>query len=154
MPGLVLAATLADWSVALIERRTSRATWLEEAVARLTGSTRSTTSMARSVRVVGGDVYDWARTGGCGGLRESATIVTARAFGRPGVTAELGGALVEMGGFLVVSEPPEDEGRWGEVDLGGLGLTEYGSRVVDGFRFQVLSRFGPLADHYPRRRPG
>ncbi len=156
MPGLILAERLPEVAVTLIDRRAGRAAWLEEAAEALARE-------GIGVRVRCGDVYDLAR----GEDRGRYDLVTARAFGSPVVTAELGGALLRTGGFLVVSEPPDQPDRWTGVDLGGLGLTDEGP--ADGgpagaippagaeptrrARFRVLVRRAPLAAHRPRRTP-
>lgn len=143
VPGLVLAGELAGAEVTLVERREGRATWLEEAAAVLRrGGAR--------VEVRRADVFDLAR----GPDRASYDVVTARAFGSPAVTAELGGALVRVGGVLVVSEPPDQPTRWSSVDLAALGLVERGAVDRAGARFQRLTRRRRLAERFPRRRAG
>jgi hypothetical protein len=72
---------------------------------------------------------------------------------------------------LVVSEPPDQPGRWAAVDLEALGLvagvaggTVAGETVAggtadggvaerDGARFQRLARRAPLRAQRPRRKP-
>ena len=166
VPGLILAERLPEVAVTLIERRAGRASWLEEAAGRLARE-------GIGIRVRCGDVYDLAR----GEARGRYDLVTARAFGSPAVTAELGGALLRTGGALVVSEPPDQPDRWNAVDLAGLGLVDDGpvaagpvdgggatpSPAADGpgsetvspptARFRVLVRRAPLASHRPRRKP-
>ena len=143
VPGLVIAAELAGVVVTLIERREARATWLEEAAAVLARD-------GAAIEVRCADVYDVAR----GEARGTYDVVTARAFGTPAATAELGGALVRVGGALVVSEPPDQFDRWRSVDLAALGLTASGTVERAGVRFQPLIRQEPLASRFPRRRAG
>ncbi len=166
VPGLVLAESLPEVAVTLIDRREGRASWLEEAAAALS-------SEGLRIRVWCADVYDLAH----GEARASFDLVTARAFDTPAVTAELGGALLGVGGVLLVSEPPEAPHRWDEVDLVGLGLVDEGPMIVemtageeavtgdrgaagrrpDGggrqVHFRRLARHRPLADGRPRRKP-
>ncbi len=151
VPGLILAELLPEVAVTLIDRRAGRAAWLEEAAAALARE-------GIGIRVRCGDVYDLAR----GEDRGRYDLVTARAFGSPVVTAELGGALLRTGGLLVVSEPPDQPDRWNDVDLEGLGLTDsgpagaiprVGAEATRRARFRVLVRRAPLAPHRPRRTP-
>ena len=151
VPGLLVAEALPEVSVTLIERREGRASWLEEAAAALADE-------GIGVRVVCADVYDVAHGEGRGGY----DLVTARAFGPPVVTAELGGALLGVGGRLVVSEPPDRPDRWQAVDLSGLGLEDAGPAGGPGVaagpvprpaHFRVLIRRSALGAARPRRRP-
>lgn len=162
MPGLILAEELPGVDVTLVERREGRATWLEEAAGALAHE-------GIGVSVCCADVYDLAH----GDERAQYDLVTARAFGGPAPTAELGGALLKVGGILVVSEPPDQPGRWAGVDLDDLGLIDGGTirgGTIDGgtaadggtaeggtgrrgARFRLLTRRVPLAPHRPRRKP-
>ena len=55
--------------------------------------------------------------------REQAVLVTARSFGAPPLTAEIGTGFLAVGGWLVVSEPPEPDGdRWPADALARLGF--------------------------------
>lgn len=54
--------------------------------------------------------------------RGSADVVTARGFGPPAVTAECAVGFLRVGGWLVVSEPPEERHRWPTDGVGQLGL--------------------------------
>lgn len=166
VPGLVLAESLPEVAVTLIDRREGRVSWLEEAAATLSGA-------PIGIQVWCADVYDLAH----GDARASFDFVTARAFGTPAATAELGGALLGVGGVLLVSEPPETLHRWDEVDLAGLGLADEGPMIAgiaaaegavtgDGdaaggsperqgrqAHFRRLVRDRPLALERPRRKP-
>lgn len=156
VPGLILAEELPELAVTLVERREGRASWLEEASGLLHRE-------GVRVEVCCADVYDLAH----GEDRGRYDVVTARAFGGPVATAELGGALVAVGGVLVVSEPPDQPHRWEAVDLAGLGLVDRGTmdaegravgdgrapRATTGARFRVLARRSALVAHRPRRRP-
>jgi 16S rRNA (guanine527-N7)-methyltransferase len=82
-------------------------------------------------------------------LRGQFDVVTARSFGPPAVTAECGGGFARVGGYLVVSEPPDDrEDRWSDPGLAELGLERVDARSR---RFALLRRVRPLGDRYPRR---
>ncbi len=115
VPGLVLAEQLPELAVTLVERREGRATWLDEAAGTLARN-------GTRLEVWCADLYDLAH----GDARGRFDVVTARAFGSPVATAELGGALLRLGGVLVVSEPPDRPDRWDAVDLDGLGLVDEG----------------------------
>ena len=51
-------------------------------------------------------------------------LVTARSFGPPAVTAECAVRFLKVDGYLIVSEPPDDDTatRWKPYALGQLGL--------------------------------
>jgi 16S rRNA (guanine527-N7)-methyltransferase len=81
--------------------------------------------------------------------RQAQQLVTARGFGRPGVTAECAAPLLVVGGRLLVSEPPEER-SWPEDALGALGLTPIGRHGS----IMVLEQATPCPERYPRRHPG
>jgi 16S rRNA (guanine527-N7)-methyltransferase len=98
--------------------------------------------------------------------------VAARSFGAPAVVAECAAPFLRPGGWLVVSEPPEDpaaapgasatgslqsggdasgdHGRWPAELLAQLGL-EPVEFVRDGFGYQVLRQSDVCPDTFPRR---
>jgi 16S rRNA (guanine527-N7)-methyltransferase len=78
-------------------------------------------------------------------------LVTARSFARPAVTAECAARFLELGGHLIVSEPPEDPGvaRWDPEGLARLGLRALGRRR-HGPAFQVLVKESATPPEYPR----
>jgi 16S rRNA (guanine527-N7)-methyltransferase len=84
-------------------------------------------------------------------LSEAFDLVTARSFGPPAVTAECAAAFLKLGGVLIVSEPPEDDGteRWRADILAELGLVPQG-RVRHGAAFQVLLKTKPTPSKFPR----
>lgn len=84
-------------------------------------------------------------------FEEGFDLVTARSFGPPAVTAECAARFLQVGGFLVVSEPPEDPGlaRWDPAGLAQLGLRSLGRRR-HGAAFQVLEKVAPTPDEFPR----
>ena len=85
-------------------------------------------------------------------LREGFELVTARAFGKPAVTAECGSAFATVGGVLAVSEPPVEGPRWPVEGLAKLGLEDGGLvRIENRFGYRVLLKRAELDDRYPRR---
>ena len=145
LPGLVLAAqTKARWL--LVERSARRSGFLEWAVRELGLGTR--------VEVVNTDARDLAWSAN----RGQAVLVTARSFGSPAATAEIGGALLRVGGSLVVSEPPPGEGvdnrkRWSSVGLGRLGLVATGGWRTGRSGYRGLLCTSLALSRYPRAGP-
>lgn len=137
IPGLVLAAEFPRTQFSLIEGSVRRAAFLSAAVEELGWESRVFVVAARA-EDVGGE-HRW---------RRKHTVVVARQFGPPGVTAECGSPLLEVGGLLVVSEPPGSTGdRWVEEGLLALGLRR--ERTLE--RFVVLVQEMPCPERYPRR---
>ena len=87
-------------------------------------------------------------------LREQFDVVTSRSFGIPGLTAECGSSFLSLGGWMVVSEPPEmaAEVRWPTEGLAVVGL-ERGEnvRVAGRFGYQVLRKAEGIEERFPRR---
>jgi 16S rRNA (guanine527-N7)-methyltransferase len=81
-------------------------------------------------------------------LRGAADAVTARSFGPPAATAECAAPLLQVGGLLVVSEPPTGPDRWPVDHLAQLGL-EPSDVTVDGMK--LLRQMSLCPDQYPRR---
>lgn len=141
-PGLIFAQL--GWvSVSyLVEARVRRAEFLSEWVGRLDLSERARVECERAENL------------GRGALRESVSVVTARAFGSPAVTAECGSAMLRSGGVLVVSDPPggsnDGEARWPSsgISLVKLEVTHSG---VAPHAFSAMRKTGQLSDLYPRR---
>ena len=79
------------------------------------------------------------------------SLVSARSFGPPAVTAECATRFLEINGLLIVSEPPDDDvmGRWNPAALGQLGLRSEG-RVREGAAFQVIRKIRATPEKYPR----
>jgi 16S rRNA (guanine527-N7)-methyltransferase len=82
-------------------------------------------------------------------LSESVDLVTARSFGPPAVTAECAVRFLKVGGWLIVSEPPEAEDRWNADGLAKLGLRAKGL-VRHGAGYQVIEKVKATAALYPR----
>ncbi|MGI9604985.1 MAG: RsmG family class I SAM-dependent methyltransferase [Acidimicrobiales bacterium] len=141
LPALVLAEACPDTSWTLIERRTSRAELLRRAVRRL--------GFADRVIVLDDDagVVGWAD------LRGSADFVTARSFGPPTDTAEVGAPLLAIGGSLIVSEPMDStiEERWPPAGVARCGLTAAETWQTPRGRYLRLERQAGDLDHLPRR---
>ena len=145
LPGVVLATrTTARWL--LVERSDRRCRFLEWAVRELDLGVR--------VEVINADARDLSRSD----CRGQAVLVTARAFGPPAMTAEIGAALLAVGGTLVVSEPPPRDGvntveRWPLAGIGRLGLIDAGTWHSGMFGYQALSCGLPTPDRFPRGGP-
>jgi rRNA small subunit methyltransferase G len=95
LPALVIAQALPDVSLRLIERRQTRADFLERAVRRL--------SLTHRVTVVTSDVQALASDPNYAG---TADVVTARGFGSPSIVAPIASSLLRLGGTVIVSDPP------------------------------------------------
>ena len=141
MPGLVLATRWPGTSVSLLEASARRCDFLREAIGAL--GVGATTSVCE------GRAEALARTPG---LEGRFGLVTARSFGRPGVTAECAARLLEPGGVLLVGEPPSGEvaDRWPTTELAVLGL---GTAVMVSLapHLVAIRRVGRCPDRYPRR---
>jgi 16S rRNA (guanine527-N7)-methyltransferase len=169
IPGLVLALDrrrLAE-RIVLLEGSIRRAEWLEYAVEEL--------ELAAGVEVVG------ERAEIAGRLaehRQRYSIVVARSFARPGVTAECAAPFLQTGGYLLVSEPPapdevgsaptpvptprdtpaqslglspEVEKRWPSELVRELGFGPPAEWRSSGFRYAALEMSGQCPERYPRR---
>ncbi|MCB1890249.1 MAG: class I SAM-dependent methyltransferase [Rhodocyclaceae bacterium] len=122
LPGLVIAVARPDLQVTLVERRQQRADLLRRAVAAL--------ELGDRVVVHGEDVATLARV-----AAGTFSVVTARSFAAPAVTAKWASVLLREGGLLLVSEPPEpDPARWPVVLLQPLHLEDRGAEQgIRGF---------------------
>lgn len=136
VPGLVVAVARPELEVVLVDAMAKRCHFLESAVAAL--DVRATVVEGRAEVV------------GRGPLRGTAEAVLARGFGPPAVTAECAAPLLRPGGRLIVSEPPNDEGRWPADELRQLGLA-VGQRTATGPVMQVLELVEPCPERFPRR---
>ncbi|HSL59386.1 MAG TPA: RsmG family class I SAM-dependent methyltransferase [Acidimicrobiales bacterium] len=139
VPGLALASWWPESRWTLLDAAERRTAALDEAVTAL--------EMHDRVTVVRGRAEDVGRDPG---HRGRYGLVVARSFGAPAVTAECGGAFLELGGRLVVAEPPDDRpDRWPAAGLAELGLAvvlEPGAA-----RVAILQRVAPLEERWPRR---
>ena len=142
VPAFVIAMRLPAATFVLVERGERRAQFLADAATDL--------GIDNRVLVECAEAEDAARDEQLSGR---ATVVTARSFAPPAVTAECATRFLADDGIVIVSEPPTDVSRWSDPVLAELGLRE-GERAVQlGGTFQVLHRAGHLDDRYPRR-PG
>jgi 16S rRNA (guanine527-N7)-methyltransferase len=115
VPGLVLAEARPEISLVLLDAGRRRCRFLREATEEL--------GLTGRVEVVEDRAESAARRPE---LRDLIDVVVARSFGPPPVTAECAVGFLRLGGRLVVSEPPADEGgsgRWVDEALETLGLT-------------------------------
>lgn len=137
VPGLVVATARPDLQILLVESMAKRAAFLREAV----------TSLSFAQVTV---IDDRAELVGRGPLRGRAAAVTARSFGPPATTAECAAPLLQIGGVLVVSEPPESTGRWPADGLTILGMAPL-VRTASVPAVQVIQQVALCPDRYPRR---
>jgi 16S rRNA (guanine527-N7)-methyltransferase len=83
--------------------------------------------------------------------REQFALVTARSFAGPAATAEIATGLVEVGGILVVSEPPEPlVERWPPASLSALGFAPAVRVGEASGTFAVIRKISPAPLERPR----
>ena len=142
VPGLVLAVRWRSSEVVLIDAGRRRCDALREAVGFL--------GLAGRVEVVEGRAELIAHEDR---WRERFPLVVARSFAQPAVTAEIAAGLVEVGGLLLVSEPPAGEGmtRWPEEKLATLGFGEAEIRRVEGLSAAAVHKISGADPRWPRR---
>jgi 16S rRNA (guanine527-N7)-methyltransferase len=134
VPGLVLAAERADLAWTFLDAMAKRTGFLQRAIERL-GLENVTVRTARAEEVPD--------------LRGQFHAVVARSFGSPAVTAECAAPLLQVGGRLIVSEPPEHEGdRWDGASVLGLSPAR---RIAGPPALVVLEQETACPDRYPRR---
>jgi len=102
VPGLVIAADRPDLSIVLVDRRAKRTDFLERVVRRCGWHDRIDVVHADVAHLIGTDAAGF-------------DAVVARGFGPPAVTAEMGAALINATGRIVISEPPDGD-RWTDVE--------------------------------------
>jgi 16S rRNA (guanine527-N7)-methyltransferase len=95
VPGLVLAGLWPDCRFVLLDANRRRTSFLAEVVRDLDWSDRVGVVCERA-EVAGRDA----------GLRAAADLVVARSFAPPAVTAECAAPFLNVGGVLVVADPP------------------------------------------------
>ena len=168
VPGLVLAEIWPTASVGLLDASQRRCRLLERWVSEAGWNPR--------VSVLCGRAEDLGREAS---LRGTFDAVVARLFGRPAVTAECAAPFLKVGGFLVVSDPPDNGevgpsgedtadpvvgsthaedpsdplssgSRWPVLSLARLGL-EPALVISKPFHFTVLRQIRSCPDRYPRR---
>jgi 16S rRNA (guanine527-N7)-methyltransferase len=151
LPGLVTATEWPTATLVLIEANGRRAAFLRRAVERLDLEAR-VSIMEERAEVCGRDAN----------LRGGLDGVLARSFGRPAVLAECAAPLLQIGAWLLVSEPPrpgetDEQGEWDQQDerwppgpLRQFGL-EPAEVVHEGFEYRVLRQVGACPERFPRR---
>lgn len=141
LPGLILALAWPAVPIVLLDSSERRTLFLARAAEDLGVSSHVVVARARAEEA--GRDPDW---------RGRADLVVARSFGSPAVTAECAAPLLEVGGRLIVSEPPEHGGsRWPAEGLKPLGLRPTGRFEQAFCRFQILRQESSCPADFPRR---
>ncbi len=79
-------------------------------------------------------------------------VVVARGFGPPATTAECAAPLLEVGGRLLVSEPPGSTGgRWPQESLDLLGVRWKRVLATPSATLAVFEQVRPAPQAFPRR---
>jgi 16S rRNA (guanine527-N7)-methyltransferase len=113
---------------------------------RLLAAAAAQLELDQRVEVVFARAEDYGRTD----ARGTFDLVVARSFGPPAVTAECAAPLLQVGGHLVVSEPPDETARrWAGAPVAQLGLADEG--VAGTPAMQRLRQAAPCPERYPRR---
>jgi 16S rRNA (guanine527-N7)-methyltransferase len=143
VPGLVLASCWPEVRVVLMDASERRTAFLKETIDTWPAEIRCQVIRGRAEEL--GQHAD---------LRERFDAVTSRSFGLPALVAECGSAFLSVGGWMVVSEPPEvsSEDRWPEFGLATVGLEAVDvTRLGNRFGYQVLHKREAIDARYPRR---
>jgi 16S rRNA (guanine527-N7)-methyltransferase len=148
LPGLVVAATLPEAAVDLIESASRKCAFLGEAIERM---------KLRNATVVCERAENWASDGG----REAYDAVTARAVGSLATLAELASPLLREGGVLVAWKGARSAEEEAEVARAGerLAMEQTEIRSVQPYsgsrdrHIHLLRKNGPTPNGLPRR-PG
>ena len=143
VPGLVLALAWKRTAFVLIEAHLRRAAFLTRAV-RVLELTGRVTVVAERAEIFGQTPS----------RRGTFDVVTARGFARPAVVAECAAPLLDVGGMLVVSEPPPDTaspgGRWRTEGLAQLGMGR-AQPAGSAYHFVVVTQERLCPARFPRR---
>jgi 16S rRNA (guanine527-N7)-methyltransferase len=136
---LALAWPSSRWT--LVDSRSRSIEFVREAAQRLALGARVAVVHGRA-ELVGRDAAHRGRH----------DLVVSRGFGPPAATAECAAPLLEVGGRLIVSEPPGSTGeRWPTDALEQLGLALVRSVRFQQATFAVLEQARPCPSTYPRR---
>ncbi len=142
LPGMVLLERWPGARATLLDASSRRAAFLQAEVDQLGWDARVEVRQGRAEEL--GHDPD---------LRERFPVMTARSFGAPAVTAECGAPFLEVGGSLVVAEPPDadPDARWPRDGVMQLGL-DRGPLIRCGasVTLQVLWKVRPSASSEPR----
>ena len=112
IPGLIIAADRPDLSVTLVDRRAKRTDDLARAVQTLGWGDRVQVVCAETETMVVDP--QWHR---------HFDAAVARGFGPPRETVATAVQLVRVGGWVVISEPPANQGsRWDQLPTADLGV--------------------------------
>ena len=137
VPGLLLAALRPDVGMVLVDSSVGRTDWLRRAVGRLGWRDRVNIITAPAEQLAHDPSW-----------RQTRPAVVARSFAPPMVTAEVAAGLLQVGGLLVVSEPPTaDARRWPTAALAELGLRR---RAWADDRYAVLESVTAPPAEVPR----
>jgi 16S rRNA (guanine527-N7)-methyltransferase len=146
IPGLVLANEWPHRRAVLLDSNERRAQFLTQVLETEGWQQRAEVETARA-----------EEAGRRESLRGAFSLVVARSFGSPSVTAECGAPFLCRGGVLIVSEPPVDtttddqsDARWPAEPLAELGLERVGL-FRSTFGYQVLRQVKQCPDRFPRR---
>jgi 16S rRNA (guanine527-N7)-methyltransferase len=145
VPGLILAARWVGNAATLLDGSERRMAFLRRTIAGLGWESR--------VSVAEGRAESLARTRE---LRAAFSLVVSRSFATPAVTAEIGGAFLQPGGVLAVSEPAVREDqvlvrrRWPSDSLAELGLGPAELSQGAGAGVAILRRLDAVAERWPR----
>ena len=149
LPGLVIATECPEVTMVLLEANERRAQFLQRAVQQC--------GLQGRVRII----HERAEIAGRDPLyRATFDGVVVRSFGPPAVVAECASPFIKLGGWLIVSEPPGDDGaspsevtdggRWPAEELLQFGL-ELAAPSRHEFGYQTLRQAELCPDRFPRR---
>jgi 16S rRNA (guanine527-N7)-methyltransferase len=141
VPGLVLSERWRAARGVLVDSNHRRCEALREAITQLGLDERVEVIEERAEQV-----------GRPGPFRERFELVTARSFAEPAITAEIAAGLVEVGGALIVSEPPDPAAdRWFAKGLDQLGFGPAEPVERAGAHFVVVRKTKSAPERFPRR---
>jgi 16S rRNA (guanine527-N7)-methyltransferase len=142
LPGLVLALEWPASRLTLLDAGERRVEFLRRTV-EVSGLEDRVRVLHSRAEVVGRDPQE----------RGSYDLVVARSFGPPPVTAECAAPMLRVGGLLVVSEPPGEDGttgRWSVPGLASLGMSRSWS-IRGQFGYRVILQGSACPEQFPRR---